>query len=159
LLFVDPQKFLRVLNNLISNAIKFTPEKGMIWIEGRVSADYSRFFQNETYKKNCMVEMLVPVEVTIRDSGVGIPAESIPRIFERFYQVDSSNTRKYGGTGLGLALVKSILDAHGNQIRVQSTVGEGTAVSFFVAGIQPADVATALKITSIDASAPSEYLV
>ncbi len=159
LLFVDPSKFSRVLNNLVSNAVKFTPGNGMIWIEGRVCQEDSRSFQHETYKKSCMVEMLTPVEITIRDSGVGIPAESIPRIFERFYQVDSSNTRRYGGTGLGLALVKSILDAHGNQIRVQSTVGEGTTVTIIVAGIQPADVAATLKSTLIEASTPSEYLV
>ncbi len=158
LLFVDASKIARVLNNLMSNAIKFTPDGGMIWVEARASNHYSRFYNFETYRKNCMVEMLVPVEVTIRDSGVGIPAESIPRIFERFYQVDSSNTRKYGGTGLGLALVKSILDAHGNQIQVQSTVGEGTTVTFVVAGIQPADVPAALKPASIDASSQPEYL-
>jgi two-component system phosphate regulon sensor histidine kinase PhoR len=66
------------------------------------------------------------VEIAVRDTGVGIPAGAIPRILDRFYQVDSSTTRRHGGTGLGLALVKHILDAHGAPLAVESVEGRGT---------------------------------
>jgi two-component system phosphate regulon sensor histidine kinase PhoR len=65
----------------------------------------------------------------VQDTGLGIPPEAIPRIFDRFYQVDSSTTRQHGGTGLGLAIVKRILDAHGAPIRVESLPGTGTTFS------------------------------
>jgi signal transduction histidine kinase len=69
------------------------------------------------------------VELAVRDTGIGIPSEAIPRIFERFYQVDSSSTRQHGGTGLGLAIVKRILDAHAAPIAVESLPGRGTTFS------------------------------
>lgn len=96
----------RVFDNLIGNAIKFTPaggEVGMkIWQEG--DSDL----------------------IEVSDTGVGIPADQMGRIFERFYQVDGSTTRRYGGTGLGLALVKEITEAHGGCVSVQSTPEVGS---------------------------------
>jgi signal transduction histidine kinase len=96
----------RLIDNLISNAIKFTPSGGTIGISLTSDND----------------------EITLQvcDSGVGIPADKIGRIFDRFYQVDGSTTRRYGGTGLGLALVKEIATAHGGSIDVESTVGQGS---------------------------------
>lgn len=159
LLFIDRQKYLQVLHNLISNAIKFTPEEGSIWIEANSSHYHHHYFHNEIYQDHCIVETLIPVEITVRDSGIGIPQESIPKIFERFYQVDSSNTRKYGGTGLGLAIVKSVVDAHGNAIDVKSTVGEGTTITIVVPGIQAADVQTAIKAApALDPHIQPKYL-
>jgi signal transduction histidine kinase len=70
------------------------------------------------------------LELRVTDTGVGIPAEAISKIFDRFYQVDSSPTRQHGGTGLGLAIVKRILDAHGAPITVESLPGRGTTFSF-----------------------------
>lgn len=158
LLFVDRQKYLQVLHNLISNAIKFTPEEGSIWLEANPSHYHHRYFHREIYQDHCAVESLMPVEITVRDSGIGIPQEALPRIFERFYQVDSSNTRKYGGTGLGLAIVKSVVDAHGNAIDVKSVVGEGTAFTLILPGIQPTQAQGALKSTSIDSHGQPKYL-
>jgi signal transduction histidine kinase len=107
-----------------------------------------------------MIHSLVPVEITITDEGIGIPAEAISRIFDRFYQVDSSNTRKYGGTGLGLALVKSILDAHGIPIEVQSKVGRGTSFGMVVPSLTPADVAASTsKSEQLEAMPSSKYLI
>ncbi len=102
----DPVAFRRALDNLVGNALKFTP------VGGRVSVRLSRS------------EGAVRLEVA--DTGIGIPGDQLTRIFERFYQVDGSATRKYGGVGLGLALVKEIVEAHGGQIMVASQVGIGT---------------------------------
>jgi signal transduction histidine kinase len=68
----------------------------------------------------------------VRDTGIGIPAEAVSKIFERFYQVDSSSTRQHGGTGLGLAIVKRILDAHQVPIAVESLPGQGTTFSLLL---------------------------
>jgi PAS domain S-box-containing protein len=96
----------RVVDNLVTNALKFTPHGGTVTL---------RLWQQE---KNVVLE--------VSDTGIGIPPDQLERIFERFYQVDGSTTRRFGGTGLGLALVKEITQAHGGQVSVESTVGEGS---------------------------------
>ncbi len=96
----------RVVDNLVDNAIKFTPAGGHINL---------RFWKEKS---------LGILEVS--DTGIGIPEHERQRIFERFYQVDGGMTRRYGGTGLGLALVKEIVEAHGGQVTAQSTLGEGS---------------------------------
>ncbi|MGC9358622.1 MAG: ATP-binding protein, partial [Anaerolineae bacterium] len=102
----DPVHLRRVLDNLLSNAFKFTPEGGAIAVGLR------------TANNHAILE--------VADTGIGIPEDKLERIFERFYQVDGSMTRRYGGTGLGLALVKEIVENHGGTIEVESAVGEGT---------------------------------
>jgi two-component system sensor histidine kinase ResE len=106
----DPVRLNQVLRAVVDNAVKFS--------DGRGSARVS-FAPLEEGRS-------VRIEVT--DQGAGIPAEDLPRIFERFYQVDNTATRKYGGTGMGLALVKRMVDAHRASVEVTSTVGEGTSV-------------------------------
>ncbi len=103
---VDIEKMERVLVNLISNALKFTELDGRvcIWIDSR---------GNE-------------VQVGVRDTGVGIAADQLDRIFERFSQADGTTTRRYGGTGIGLALAKEIVELHGGRITVESVEGEGS---------------------------------
>lgn len=96
----------QVVVNLLDNAIKYTPEKGKITVSGYEEAGN--------------------VMLTIRDTGVGIPPESLGRIFERFYRVDKARSRKQGGTGLGLAIVKHIVENHKGSIEVDSVPGEGT---------------------------------
>ncbi|MFQ6100376.1 MAG: ATP-binding protein [Anaerolineae bacterium] len=102
----EPDYLYRMLNNLLGNAFKFTPAGGSVTV---------RLWQDEA---NVMLE--------VADTGIGIPREQLKRIFDRFYQVDGSTTRRYGGTGLGLALVKEIVEAHGGQVTVRSSVGEGS---------------------------------
>ena len=96
----------RVIENLLGNAVKFTSVGGSIRL--RLSRG-----ENE-------------VILEISDTGIGIPAEQVPRIFERFYQVDGTSTRRYAGIGLGLALVKEVVQAHGGSVVAESKVGEGS---------------------------------
>lgn len=105
-LFVDSDALEKVLANLISNAIKFTPSGGKIAVELLDGDD------------ECQIK--------VSDSGIGIPPEKQSEIFERFYQVDASSTRAAEGTGIGLALVKNLVELHQGTISVDSEVGEGT---------------------------------
>jgi signal transduction histidine kinase len=97
----------RVLDNLLNNAVKFTPNGGTITV---------RLWQEDTH-----------VKLEVKDTGIGIPADQLERIFERFYQVDGSIRRRYGGVGLGLALVKELVELHDGQVRVESQVDKGSA--------------------------------
>jgi two-component system phosphate regulon sensor histidine kinase PhoR len=108
--FADAQRMTQVLNNLISNAINYTQEGGEVTVHFDIG------------KKN--------VTTMVTDTGEGIPATHLERIFERFYRVDKSRSRERGGTGLGLAIVKHILEGHGSRPEVESEVGKGSTFSF-----------------------------
>lgn len=105
----------QVLINLLDNAIKYTPPEGRIHIR--------------CHKKDSRII------ITFSDTGLGIPRDSIPRVFERFYRVDKARSRHQGGTGLGLAIVKHIVESHGGEVFVESEVGQGStfSVSFLIA--------------------------
>jgi two-component system phosphate regulon sensor histidine kinase PhoR len=111
LVWADAEKIQQVLTNLIVNAIKYGHEDGTIEVS---------------------IEDLVKNKVIIRitDNGEGIAKEHIPRLFERFYRVDKSGSRKEGGSGLGLSIVKHIIEAHGEKIYVESVLGVGSEFSF-----------------------------
>lgn len=106
----DKEKIYQVLENLTINAIKFTESGGRITMRAA----------SEPEKGNSLVR------IHIEDTGVGIPKEALPRIFDRFYQVDATSKRKYGGMGLGLAIARSIIEAHKGTIVADSQVGRGT---------------------------------
>jgi signal transduction histidine kinase/DNA-binding response OmpR family regulator len=110
----DREKISAVLENLIINAVKFTPEGGRLTVSAGRLAGATR----------------PTAELRVADTGIGIPADQVERIFQRFHQVDASSTRRFGGVGLGLAIVKSILEAHGSPIDVASEVGRGTEFRF-----------------------------
>lgn len=103
---MDPELIGRVLNNLISNAIHFTPEGGNIRIEASPIDDRT--------------------QVIISDTGEGIPPEDLPHVFERFYRGEKSRSRATGGAGLGLAIAQGIVHAHGGDIVIESSVGTGS---------------------------------
>jgi signal transduction histidine kinase len=102
----DKNRMVQVVTNLLSNAIKYTPENGRVKISISDSGKYG--------------------VMTVLDNGIGIPAEDLPYIFERFYRVDKSRTRASGSSGIGLAIVKSIVTAHGGKIKVHSEAGNGS---------------------------------
>jgi signal transduction histidine kinase len=103
----DPEKIRKVVTNLLSNALKFTPEKGNIYIS--VSEQTVLRQQNKT----CLV-------IKVKDTGIGIPEDHLPHIFDRFYQSDNSHTRKAEGTGIGLALTKELIRLMEGEISVKS---------------------------------------
>lgn len=100
----------QVLTNLLDNALKYTPEAGNIKLSARLVNDL--------------------VQVDVADTGIGIEAKHIPRLFERFYRVDKARSRDLGGTGLGLAIVKHLIQCHGGEVWVTSEPGQGTTFSF-----------------------------
>ncbi len=125
---VDADKIQQVLVNLVSNAIKFNRAGGEVVIEAAL-APIKRPFDEEDFFGS---EADDAIRVAVRDTGVGIPADQLGRIFEAFYQVDASSTREHGGAGLGLSIVQKIVEAHGGDVWAESTVGEGTTFFFTV---------------------------
>ena len=112
----DPVALRQALGNLIENSVRYTPSGGTITIFSRDGGEGGGPGERE-------------VVVGVRDTGPGIPAEHLPRIFERFYRVDTARSRAMGGTGLGLAIVKHLVEAHGGRVRAESQPGKGTTVS------------------------------
>ena len=110
LVTIDWQRVNEVLHNLLKNAVAHTPKGGAINVAAGAKGKW--------------------VEVSVSDTGEGIPAEDLPHIFERFYRVDKSRARATGGSGLGLTIAKRLIEAHGGTIAVQSKLGEGSRFSF-----------------------------
>ncbi|MFZ5908679.1 MAG: sensor histidine kinase [Chloroflexota bacterium] len=113
----DSQKVAWVLAQLLDNGIKFTPAGGRVVL-------------------NIKQETGNLVMISVGDTGIGIPSEKIKEIFEPFHQLDESSTRRYGGAGLGLSLVRQIIEAHGSMLDVQSLEGRGTTFRFPLLAVQ-----------------------
>ncbi len=107
----DEERLGQVFSNLLDNAIKYTPEQGTITI----SAELSKAAPPPAM-----------IDVSVADTGIGIPPQDLPRIFERFYRVDKARSRELGGTGLGLSIVKHLVEGHGGTITVESLPNRGT---------------------------------
>lgn len=106
----DKRAVKQVLLNLLSNAVKFTPAGGTIHLKGAVKEGF--------------------VTIAVEDTGIGIPASALPKIGRPFEQVESQHSKKHKGTGLGLALSRSLVELHGGALTIESTEGVGTTVSF-----------------------------
>lgn len=112
LILADEDRIAQVLLNLIDNAIKCTPSQGKITISAQPQEKV--------------------LQINVSDTGIGIPSEDLPRIFERFYRVDKARSREMGGTGLGLSIVKHLVLAHNGHVWVNSDLGRGTTFSFSI---------------------------
>ncbi len=108
----DELRLRQMLLNLIDNAVKYTPEGGKIWLSLEAEGEYAR--------------------ISVRDTGIGIPEEDLPRIFDRFYRVDKARSREMGGSGLGLSIVRWIVKAHNGRIKVTSKLGEGSCFTVWI---------------------------
>jgi len=107
----DANRLDQVFANLVDNAIKYGKANGSVTVGGQKLAGGR-------------------LEIFVQDDGPGIPAESLDRVFERFYRVDKARSRDQGGTGLGLSIVKHIVHAHGGEVRVASELGKGSTFYF-----------------------------
>jgi signal transduction histidine kinase len=106
---VDPDALRQILGNLFDNALRYVGRGGHILVTARRVDE--------------------GIELAVADDGSGIPAEHLPRIFERFYRVDPSRSREEGGTGLGLSIVRHMVESHGGRVRAESTPREGTTIA------------------------------
>lgn len=120
--WIDADRITQVLNNLITNAMRYTSQNGVITVSAAPVPDQPDFIQ-----------------IMVDDTGAGIPADTLPYIFERFYRADKSRARSSGGSGLGLTIVKQLVEMHGGEVNAESPIftnenqqGYGTRISFTV---------------------------
>ena len=111
----DLDRLQQLFINLVDNAIKYTPAGGQVSLTATSSAN-----QNDNHHRY--------IEITVSDTGPGIPEKDLPRLTERFYRVDKARSRDLGGTGLGLAIVKHIVQAHKGELTIESVLKKGTTV-------------------------------
>ncbi len=144
LVYVDREMWEKIVLNLVSNAFKFTLD-GEIEVSLRQVFSVLPSLQNDGTSDGC-------VELTVRDTGVGIPPEELPRMFERFHRVKNSRGRTHEGTGIGLALVQELVKLHGGAVRVDSVLNQGSAFSVTIplgtAHLDPQRVGKRSELTS-----------
>src|SRR4029079_3595812 len=116
--WADPDALRQVMDNLVDNAIKYTPNGGRITVRWSATAE--------------------TVDFEVEDTGVGIPAADLPRVFERFYRVDKARSKAEGGTGLGLAIVKHLAQAMKGSVKAMSQLGRGTTFTMTLPATGPA---------------------
>jgi two-component system, OmpR family, phosphate regulon sensor histidine kinase PhoR len=114
---VDERRLEEVVDNLLDNAVEYSHPNGRILIQAGASEQ--------------------EVVLSVRDEGVGIAANDLPRIFERFYRADRARSRELGGTGLGLSIVKHIAQLHGGRVEAGSVVGQGTTIRVILPNLPP----------------------
>ncbi|MBI3990025.1 MAG: response regulator [candidate division NC10 bacterium] len=127
--WADPEELLRALHHLLENAIKFTPQGGSVTLAVQ-ALSRSPIVRGENLPANR--HQLPAIEISVSDTGPGIPEDQLDRIFDRFYQMDGSITREHGGMGIGLTIVKQILEAHGSRVEVESRPGQGCTFRFLL---------------------------
>jgi two-component system sensor histidine kinase SenX3 len=108
----DETQLTSMFTNLVDNAVKYTPPGGRVEVTGGFEGS--------------------EIVIRVSDTGIGIPEEKLPRIFERFYRVDKARSKETGGTGLGLSIVKHVAENHGGRVTVESTLGEGSTFTVYL---------------------------
>jgi signal transduction histidine kinase len=108
----DETQLTSMFTNLVDNAVKYTPSGGRVEVTGGFEGS--------------------EIVIQVSDTGIGIPEEKLPRIFERFYRVDKARSKETGGTGLGLSIVKHVAENHGGRVAVESTPGEGSTFTVYL---------------------------
>ena len=133
----DPPRIGQVVTNLVGNALKFTPRGGSVWVELRPVSEGA--------------------QIEVRDSGVGIDASELPRIFERFYRGSRANEARGSGSGLGLSIVKSIVDLHAGRVAVESRLGAGTTFIVTLPLDPRTELASGPELEDVADSSPSSH--
>lgn len=139
--YIDRDKIEKIVLNLLFNSFKFTPESGQVRLDARMKGDR--------------------LQLVVTDSGKGIDAADLPRIFDRFWQAEAASTRRFQGVGIGLALVKELAAAHGGTVEVESEVGKGTVIRVEVdaKGTGVAEADTGMVMPKNELPVDSEWLV
>jgi PAS domain S-box-containing protein len=146
---IDERRIKQVLINLLTNAVKFTPNEGRITLLLAVGSGHA--WQGEATISQRLRDMNSPMIVfQIVDTGIGIAPNDLQRLFQPFVQIDSALNRQYEGTGLGLALVKQIVELHGGQVSAESEVGKGSCFTFVLPYVPSQPIASKSKPTSTD---------
>jgi len=114
MIVADPRRLKQILVNLLNNAVKFTPQNGRVKLEVQEDAKAGE------------------LQFTVTDNGIGIAPENLQKLFKPFVQLDSSLSRQYEGTGLGLSLVKKMVELHGGRVGVESELGRGSSFHFSI---------------------------
>ena len=128
----DGKALGRAVRLILDNAIKFTPSGGRITLSASLAGGGVGEPDRGARGSGSGPHPGEGIRVAVADTGIGIPEDQVPRIFESFYQVDSSTTRHFGGAGFGLTLVRRIIEAHGSQVSVESRVGAGSTFAFIL---------------------------
>ena len=119
-----PDAIIQILTNLLSNAIKFSQPGGKIWLSAELELKKPQLLGKDVLRPCPFIRFAT------KDHGRGIPSDKLETVFERFQQVDASDSRDKGGTGLGLAICRKLIEQHGGRIWVESVLGEGSTFYF-----------------------------
>lgn len=124
-IMIDERKMKQIIFNLLSNAVKFTPEGGSVNLTAKIIKAHEAGLNELQPDENC-------IAVTVKDTGIGIKPEDMDKLFKPFSQIESPYSKKYEGTGLGLALTKRLVELHKGRIWVESEFGKGSKFSFVI---------------------------
>ena len=130
-LYIDSKRIEQIVSNMVSNALKFTQENGSVTIECK-NITYKNLLDIDFYEQSINEDYENYVQISVKDTGIGINKEDIPKIFDKFQQIENSLSREIGGTGLGLPIAKQLTQAHQGLIWLESEINKGTCFSIAI---------------------------